>query len=309
MKNKKFRSFFYDFEQSKYKEKNCLYVLGVFMLLCFTVSLYFRVTKPDATVQKTYTKIDSSVEVEGNLLDQDMGSLISKSKQEIVRSKPKVSAAIKREQAIEYKAQQVISRGDEFDSSRGLPTGFEVTGKLLTGIDTREKTAVYKVLLPYGANFRGGEQVPNNTILLATAKYSGKGSKIYLGFTGGVFPDGREFKVSGQALDPKTKQPGVEGEFHSKAGARLAQTLGLSMISGAAEILVEKEQIGSNEGGAVSPKSTWKNAAYSGLSKATQLESERQLSEMSSEPEYATVDAGCELIVSLTSRLQIGVKE
>lgn len=68
------------------------------------------------------------------------------------------------------------------------------------------------------------------------------------------------------------------------------------------------EQIRSIENRSISPKSTWKNAAYSGLSKATQLESERQLSEMSLEPEYAAVDVGCELIVSLTSKLQIEEK-
>ena len=121
-----------------------------------------------------------------------------------------------------------------------------------------------------------------------------------------MLPDGREFKVSGQALDSATRQPGIEGSFHSKAGARITQTLGLEAVSAAAEILVEKEQIGKNESGIVAARSTWKNAGLKGLSKASQLESSRQLSEMSSQPEYVTVEAGTKLIVSLTSRLQIG---
>ena len=272
-------SLIYNSEQSNFKKKNIIYAVSLLSFILMSLSIYFRATKPNAVVQKTHSKIDISSYSVDQGIDKDIESLLSKTnktKANNPKVSQKISEEVKKKQTTQYKAKQVINRGDEFDSNRGLPTGFEVTGKLLTGIDTREPSAVYKILLPYGASFRGGKQIPYNTTLLAAAKQSDKNSKVYLTISGGVLPDGREFKVSGQALDPATRQPGIEGSFHSKAGARITQTLGLEAVSAAAEILVEREQIGKNESGIVAARSTWKNAGLKGLSKASQLESSRQ---------------------------------
>ena len=62
--------------------------------------------------------------------------------------------------------------------------------------------------------------------------------------------------------------------------------------------MVEKKEVGRN--GAVTPKATLKNGLYQGLSQATQFEAGRQAAELSSAPEYVTIDSGKDLIVNLT---------
>ena len=60
-------------------------------------------------------------------------------------------------------------------------------------------------------------------------------------------------------------------------------------------VLVEKETIGNT----VTPKSTIKNAALTGLADVAQREGERRALELEGRKEYVTVSAGRDLIVSV----------
>ncbi|MCB9092881.1 MAG: TrbI/VirB10 family protein [Halobacteriovoraceae bacterium] len=226
-----------------------------------------------------------------NLLDKS--SELDKPKPRRLHSGPNYKLDLK------YEAKQVIARDDVFDTSGTIPIGTNLIGKLLTSIDTREMGQLYKVLLPYGGKFKEGGEIPKGTVLFGKVNYPGRGEKVFLKFEKGVLPEGEEIEIHGQALTTSDYSPGIIGDFHGKAGTRLATTLGLTMFSGMTEILTEKEALG-KDGISVAPKATMKNAFYGGLSKASQAEAERQAQELNQEPEYVTVDAGVDLIVNLT---------
>ena len=46
-----------------------------------------------------------------------------------------------------------------------------------------------------------------------------------------------------------------------------------------------------------------KNALNKGISKVAEMEAKRKAAELNSEPEYVTIDAGKEMIISLTENL------
>lgn len=204
----------------------------------------------------------------------------------------------KRDFQIKYNAKQVIVREGHFDSDKTIPTGTNLIGKLLTSIDTREKTQIYKVLLPYGGKSKGGGEIPKNTMLFGKIRYSGKGTKVFITFKRGVFPNGREFNLEAQALNTKSYSPGITGVFHGKGATRIATSLGLVMVSGMANVLVEKREVGQT--GGLTAKATLKNGLYQGISQASQMEAQRQAAEINSESEYVTIDSGQDLIINLT---------
>lgn len=193
---------------------------------------------------------------------------------------------------IKYQAPQVIVRADSYES--GLPLGTNLVGRLLTAIDTRESTRLYKVLLPKGGQDKNGGSIPKDTVLFGTIRYPGKGRKVFIHFSKGLLPDGREVKLNAQALSKKAQSPGIKGDFHGTTLKRVASTLGLTMLSTMTDTLTQKEV---SEKGHV-PKATVKNAFYQGLSKASEIEAKRQASKLGQAPEYVTVPAGRELIVN-----------
>lgn len=197
-----------------------------------------------------------------------------------------------------YKAKQVIEREGVFERDKMIPMGTNLIGQLLTSIDTRESEQFYKVFLPYGGKFRGGAEIPKGSTLYGKIKYSGKGKKVFMTFSKGVFPTGEEFEIQAQALNSKDYSPGIEGDFHGKSGMRIAATLGLAVVSGASNVLTERQQMG-NMGMSV-PKATLKNAALGGAAQAADTEAQRQAQALTEEPEYVTIDAGKDLIVNLT---------
>ncbi len=211
---------------------------------------------------------------------------------------PSASTTTFEKPEITYKATQVIQRKDPTTGVNGLPIGTNIIGKLLTTLDTREKTQIYKVLLPYGGKGKADVELPENTILFGNISYSGKGDKVFLTFSKALLPDGSEKKIKAQALGSKDYAPGIMGEFHGKSAERISATLGLAMVSAMSETLTEKESLG-NQSEAVAPKATLKNAGLQGLKKVSEMESQRQAANLAAEPEYVTVDAGKEIIVSL----------
>ncbi|WP_127718216.1 TrbI/VirB10 family protein [Halobacteriovorax sp. HLS] len=218
------------------------------------------------------------------------------------RSKVK-TRSIKRMPNIKLMAKQIISRSDLATYQDAIPTGTNFIGKLISRIDTREQNQFIKVLLPYGGSFKGRSKLPNDTILLGTAKYSGHGKKVFVQFAKAILPTGMEVEINAQALNPDDYSSGILGDYHGTAGVRIATTLGLSMVSGMTEVLTEKKALG--ESGAVTPKATMKNALYHGVSKVTDMEAARQAQELSAEKPYVTIDAGVDLIISLMAPLNM----
>ena len=199
---------------------------------------------------------------------------------------------------IKYDAPQIVARSAAGDFGN-LPMGTSAVGKLLGGIDTGTGTrnGLARVLLPYGMSFKGGEGVPPNSVVFGSVSRPRRGDRVFMTFRKGVTPEGREFALNAHALDPRDFSPGIRGELHSNAGTRAMGTVGLSMVGVMGEVLVEKEALG--QGAVVTPKSTVKNAALSGLSRVAEQEGERRVLELEGQREYVTLPAGQDLIVSL----------
>lgn len=203
---------------------------------------------------------------------------------------------------VNYRAKQVLVSEGAFDPARTVPMGTNLIGKTLTTIDTRQADQLVKVLLPYGGRFQGGGEIPKNSIIFGQVSYGGKGKKVFVKFGKGTLPSGEEFSLEAQALSSGDYSPGISGRFHGNTDLRIASTLGLTMVAGMSDVLTEKESLGGSalQSGAVTPKATMKNALYHGVSEVAKSEAQRQAEAVGEEQEYVTVDAGTDLIVSLT---------
>lgn len=199
---------------------------------------------------------------------------------------------------IKYKAPQVILRQEDPSEKDKIPLGSNAIGKLLTSIDTRNSNQLYKVLMIYGMDFQGKVSIPKGSIIFGSASYDGQGEKVFMTFSKGVTPEGKEFAIKAQALSSKDYSPGIVAQTHGHPMGKMAPILGLSMVSEMANVLTSKRAIG--RFGATVTRPSIKNAVMAGVSKATDMEAKRRSNEIAQEPPYATVDAGTDLIVSLT---------
>lgn len=241
----------------------------------------------------------------GNFAEERAQTVSQKVSGLLQASAQNVQVALPRKQAkptvsnkkIQYKAPQVIERKGTDSFTSNLPIGSNLIGKLLTAVDTRESEQLYKVLLPYGGKGKHGEGIPKNSILFGTINYPNKGRKVFMQFSKALLPDGKEVELKAQALSAKDYSPGLVGKLHSGAVARVASTLGLTMVSAFTDTLTEKQVLSAE--GAVTPKATAKNALYQGISKASEVEAQRQAAELGNVQEYVTIPAGQELIVNL----------
>ena len=241
---------------------------------------------------------DFETEQVSSPISQKVSGLLQASKQRVLAPKPRKDKPVSHnKQQLKYKAPQVIERKGTDNFTSKLQIGANLIGKLLTSIDTRESKQLYKVLLPYGGKGKHGEGIPKNSILFGTINYPNKGRKVFMQFTKALLPDGGEVEVKAQALNAKDYSPGLEGKFHSGTAARVASTLGLTMVSAFTDTLTEKQVLGAE--GAVTPKSTAKNALYQGIAKASEMEAQRQMAELGDVQAYVTIPAGQELIVNL----------
>lgn len=199
---------------------------------------------------------------------------------------------------IRYRARQVFAPDA---SQTRIPSGANFIGKLLTSIDTRSPQQVH-VILPYGGSHKsGGGALPPETILLGRFSYSGQGERVFMVFNRAVLPDGQELTVSAQALSSKDYRAGVIGQYHSNKGAQMASVVGLSMVSGISEVMVEKEGLGQSH--LPTPKATLQNGLYNGLSKVTEMEATNQAAQLAQIPSYVTIDSGSDVIISLAGGL------
>lgn len=199
---------------------------------------------------------------------------------------------------INFKAGQVIVRDGTSDPERSIPIGTNMIGKTLTAIDTREAGQLIKILLPYGGRSKYGTEIPKGTILFGQVVYSGRGRKVGIQITKGLFPSEQEFDINAQVLNPKNYSTGLIGDTNSESDTRVLAALGLSVASGASEIMIERETM--NSLGQTIPKASLENAIKKGLSTSAQEEASRQIEFYKDTEDYITIPAGRDIIVSLT---------
>ena len=199
-----------------------------------------------------------------------------------------------RERPIKYRADQVIVRPGEYR----LPIGSKIKGKLLFPLDTRQGDKTAKVILLEAARFQGEIILAEKTLLFGRMSYTGSGGQVEVHFTRGLTPDGFEFDFSGKSH--------IDGVYRSRAGGRMAKSMGLTAISDVANVLAQKEALGSGKGTVISHKSTLPNALLYAAGKAARKEAERQMERIEVGGDYVTVKAGTSLVIYLITTFKGG---
>ena len=201
----------------------------------------------------------------------------------------------KRRVSINYYAPQIV--GMPSKTPRAIRSGAKLIGFLLNAIDTRSPSPV-RVRIAQGGESNGVE-IEKGSVLSGQYSYGGSGNRIFLSFTRLDTPEGEPMKIQAHALDSGTYTAGVFGETHSDAGIKMAASLGLTMFSGMADVLTEKESLGIAQNG-VQAKPTMRNALLQGLSRSAQEQTNRMQSEINSSKDYVVVPEGREMIIELT---------
>lgn len=253
-----------------------------------------KVTKTTSPITEDGKEKESSRESE----ESSVGGVSDASESNTKVTNTNQKRLSRKKNKIIYQAGQVINRLNNRGSKK-LPLGTNIIGKLITSIDTRNPSLV-KVILPYDAKNKSEEKIlPKGSILIGELSYSGQGNRVFISFTKAVLTNGNEIDLHAQALSSKDYSAGIEGEFHSNTVNRVGSVLGLSMISGTTEVLLEKESLG--EGQTPTPKSTIKNGLINGLSKIANMEANIQAQKLAAKPEYVTIEAGSDLIIGFFS--------
>lgn len=202
----------------------------------------------------------------------------------------------KRQVAIKYFAPQVI--GTNSKEPRAIRTGAKLVAFLLRGIDTRNPGLVSARISKGGEV--GGVEIEAGSVLRGEFSYSGSGDKVSVTFSRLDTPDGEPKRIAAAALDAADYTAGLRGETHSDNGVKIAAQMGLTMFSGMADVLTEKESLGGFSASSVQAKPTMKNALLQGLSRSAQDETNRTASEIGSAKDYVIVPEGKEMIIELT---------
>lgn len=236
-----------------------------------------------------------SVEKSAGQVNGAVVALLDNGKKKLVEDK-KAEALKKRHQvSIKYSATQVI--GVKTNSPKAIQSGAKLVGFLLNTIDTRSPSSV-RVRISQGGEMAGIE-IERGSVLSGQYSYPGSGEKIYVSFMRLDTPDGEPKRIQAHALDSGTYAAGITGEEYSDNGTKVAASLGLSMFSGMADVLTEKESLGFSQNG-VQAKPTMKNALLQGLSHSAQDQTGRLASEIGSSKDYLIVPEGKEMIIELT---------
>ena len=130
-----------------------------------------------------------------------------------------------------------------------------------------------------------GAEIEKNTILFGRVTYSGHGEKVYLALNKALSPEGHEFEIEAQALNPKDYSPGLAGTLNSNSDFRILSAVGLAVVSGATEIMTEREMVNDMS----VPKLEMQNAVYQGISKSSQAEASREASKLNESEDYITI--------------------
>jgi hypothetical protein len=201
----------------------------------------------------------------------------------------------KRRKNIKLKAKQVMLNGN--NKSGKLPLGTSAVGELLTTIDSRDVNQIVRVRLPYGLKLKGQTIIPKDSLLLGKASYLQGHERIFVSFFATIDKTGFEAPISAQALDSKDFATGLIGNVHSNKGLKIAGSVALNVISGAAGFVQDRS---SGVNGVDVPTFNAENALLSGAGGTARNEANTLSNSIRSTKDYITVDAGSELIVMLT---------
>lgn len=199
-----------------------------------------------------------------------------------------------RRTVIRYRAPQIIGEND--GEPHVIRAGAKLIGFLANPIDTRAQSLV-RVLLPHGGESAGIE-IEKNSVLIGRFSYSGDGDHVLISFSRLDSPDGKVKKVNAVALDAASFTAGIAGEEFTGSGTKLAASLGLTMFSGMADTLTDREALGNSFNG-VQARPTMKNALLQGLSKASQDQASRTAGQIEQSRNYVIVPEGKEMIIEL----------
>ena len=223
-----------------------------------------------------------------------MQNLFKSGKQQVEAEKKKESEQKRKVVSIKYAAPQIVGESDQASVMR---LGSKLIGVLKNPIDTRTPSLV-RVSLPRGGESSNIEIAPGS-VLVGQFGYSGDGNKVTIKFSRlDLAGDGGLKKISASALDAGDFTPGIQGEEFTGGGVKLAASLGLTVFSGMADTLTDRESLGNTFNG-VQAKPSMKDAILQGLSKASQDQANRTASTIEQERGYVIVPEGKEMIVEL----------
>ena len=210
----------------------------------------------------------------------------SEQRNEIERKRKRIS--------VKYYAPQIVGTSGKIP--KAIRSGAKLVGFLLSAIDTRSPTPV-RVRIAQGGEVNGIE-IERGSVLTGQYSYGGSGDRIFVSFSRLDTLEGEPKQIRAQALDSGSYTAGISGEIQSDASLKTAASLGLTMFSGMADVLTEKESLGFSQNG-VQPKSTMKNALLQGLSRSAQEQTGRIQAEINSARDYVVIPVGKEIIIEL----------
>ncbi len=273
-----------------------IYLAGLFLLA--TAILAWLGPTEDIThySQSHGTVEDSDSNREGSSATDDVANLFGQGEAKRKRdAENQRRANSKKKSSIKYFTSQLI--GSDAEKAKTMLSGSKLLGVLLNPIDTRADSPVRAKVIRDAAS--GGLMIEKGSVLVGRFSYSGSGDRVRIDFDRVVSSSGKAKKISAQALDASSFTAGITGEAFSEEGIKIASQLGLSMFSGMADVLTEKESLGFAQG-SIQAKPTMKNALLQGLSGAARDQSQRTARDIESLKEYVLVEKGKELIIELT---------
>jgi len=203
---------------------------------------------------------------------------------------------------IVYSAKQVIDREFDKDLTEGnIPSGSNFIGKLLDGIDSRNSTALTRVVLPYGGQNPKGGNIPKNSTLVGNITAAADSEKIFIRFSKIIFPSGEVYKIDAQALTSSDYSPGIAGVTQSNADSRMFGSMAMTLVSTAADVLTQRAVMGGMPQGIeiTQTEPTAKNAALQGISQLAKEEAGRKAQRAQSAENYVVAPMDTDLIVNL----------
>jgi type IV secretory pathway VirB10-like protein len=146
-----------------------------------------------------------------------------------------------------------------------IPPGSFAEAKLLQSASD----GLVKAALSKGLQYRNETILPEGTGLIGTGRSTD--NRLMINFTRAILPDGTALKIKASACDPEDRSLGIPGHDVNQQVLRIAGSIGLNFLSGAAEGLQEKR----GQGGVEVRDSSPKNALLNGTKKAGQDEAQR----------------------------------
>lgn len=272
-------------------------VLSIACLFVGSLSLAVFGPSPDRTYyMRTSNPNDRNVPIQpsGVILERDVSGLLTTGKDQ--QSKEVARALLQKRQRVstKYFASQIVD--GRKPEQKVMLAGSKLVAFLLNSIDTRSPRPVRARILRGGES--NGIEIERGAVLTGQYSYGGSGNRVFIVFSSVTTPDGELRRIQAHALDSASYTAGIDGETHSDGTAKTVAGLGLSMLSGMADVLTEKESVGSTYG-SIQAKPTMRNALLQGVARSSQEQISRTMNAVDSSNDYVIVPEGQEMIVEL----------